>query len=119
MEDLLDITALVRADFACKCGCGSDTVDYELTMLIEMMVEHWGQDINIISGHRCLKHNFEVGGAVHSQHLEGRAIDFTIGSVQPMEVYNFLIRCFPKQYGIGKYVTFTHIDTRTDGPARW
>jgi len=60
-----------------------------------------------------------VGGSPKSQHLVARAIDFSIRGVSPEDVYNYLDKKYAGKYGVGRYGTFTHIDTRTGPAARW
>ena len=112
-----------RKEFRCPCGCGCDTVDVELLRILEAIRAHFDRPIKITSGHRCLAHNFTVGGAMPkrniggSQHLYGRAADIVINGVDPALVYELA-----DQMGIGgagRYSTFTHIDSRLNGPARW
>ncbi|WP_459594920.1 D-Ala-D-Ala carboxypeptidase family metallohydrolase, partial [Enterobacter hormaechei] len=45
-----------RSEFACRCGCGTSTVDAELLQVITDVREKFGPVV-INSGHRCVKHN--------------------------------------------------------------
>lgn len=117
MGDLSDHFS--RHEFACKCGCGMDTVDAELITVLEKVREAFGgKSIKINSSNRCPAHNAKVGGGVASQHLYSRAADIVITGVNPIGVYEWLDSSYPDQYGIGKYNDFTHIDTR-GVKARW
>ncbi|QDY70127.1 D-Ala-D-Ala carboxypeptidase family metallohydrolase [Qingshengfaniella alkalisoli] len=105
-----------RAEFACNCGCGFNTVDVELVQVLERVRLHYGKPVVINSGCRCASYNARVGGASGSQHLIGRAADIRISGVDPDEVWSWLN---PSHHGgLGRYGTFTHIDTR-DQTARW
>jgi uncharacterized protein YcbK (DUF882 family) len=107
-----------RSEFACKCGCGFDTVDYELILVLEA-VRAWANGMcKVLSGCRCSRHNETVGGSTGSQHKVSRAADIVIRTKTPKEVYEYLDERYPNKYGIGSYETFTHIDTR-DIKARW
>lgn len=108
-----------RKEFACKCGCGFDTVDIETVLMLEEIRAHFGAPITINSGCRCRAHNSGVGGSLHSQHMKGRAADIVVEGVEPSKVQAYLKERFAGLYGIGMYNTFTHFDTRTNGPARW
>jgi len=109
-----------RAEFKCHCDeCHCDTLDYELLCVLHELREHFGVPIHIMSGHRCLKHNRSVGSKDTSQHVQGRAADIMVKDVDPQKVYDTLCEWYPHKYGVGNYDTFTHIDTRTNGPARW
>ena len=107
-----------RAEFACQCGCGFDTVDVELLLILQTMRDDLNATVTVTSACRCLAHNANVGGAENSQHTKGRAADVLVSGVSPTEVHRYIFNKYPDQYGLGKYQTFTHIDSRT-GRARW
>lgn len=108
-----------RHEFACNCGCGSDTVDVETLQLCEEVRELVGAPVMVTSGHRCARHNRRVGGARNSQHVKGRAADLAVPD--PQAVYDALVRRYPDRYGFGCYPRhgFVHVDTRSGLPARW
>ena len=108
-----------RSEFACSCGCGFDTVDIELIKLLESIRTHFGKAVNINSGCRCPEHNAREGGVKTSQHLLGRAADIFIMTVPPIEVAKYIDSKWPNRFGVGVYNSFTHIDSRSNGPARW
>jgi len=105
-----------RSEFACRCGCGFDTIDYEVLRRLQALRQIYAAPITITSACRCAKHNKVVGGKSSSQHLKGRAIDFVVKGVSPFEVYDALNNYW--EGGLGKYDTFTHIDSRNE-KARW
>lgn len=107
-----------RSEFACKCGCGQDTVDYGLVLALETLRNVFGSPVIIGSGNRCHSYNKKIGGAKNSQHLRGKAADFVVIGVSPAEIYHYLCCVFPHSYGIGKYRGFTHFDVR-DNKSRW
>lgn len=107
-----------RAEFACKCGCGYDTVDAELIEVLTEIRQHFGMPITINSGCRCSRYNTQLKGSPRSKHVEGRAADIVIKGISPITVHDYINAKYPKQLGLGKYATFTHVDTRT-GKARW
>ena len=107
-----------RNEFSCKCGCGFDTVDVETLWVLEELRRWFGKPVHINSGCRCVNHNIVVGGSKNSKHLEGRAVDIYIDEVAPEAVYEYLDKLYPDRYGVGKYKTFTHLDTRRER-ARW
>ncbi len=122
---------LSRSEFACRCGCGFDTVDIELAPAIQDSADHFSAvdlvdiRIDITGPNRCARHNEEVGGAINSQHIYGRAADFKLfhrgtgEQVAPDRVADYLESKHPGRFGIGRYSNRTHFDTRTNGPARW
>ena len=103
----------------------------ELAKVIQDSADHFAATDNIdVSVHitgpnRCVKHNADVGGADDSQHIYARAADFKLFNrstgeqIAPERVSHYLRQRYPRKYGIGLYSNRTHIDTRTNGPARW
>lgn len=115
-----------RHEVACSCECGLDTMDFETILAVQDTCDFFALELGldrvtliINSGCRCPAHNAAVGGSANSKHMRCRAIDFKILEVSPDAVYDYLVTRYPMHYGIGKYETFTHLDTRTNGPARW
>jgi len=108
-----------RSEFACKCGCGFDTVDTETLDVLQKLRDHFNESVRITSGCRCAKYNKRIGGAKRSKHVQGRATDIQVANILPAKVANYLSAAYPRKYGIGRYSTFTHIDTRSGGAARW
>jgi hypothetical protein len=78
-----------------------------------------GAGVSVTSGYRDFLYNEAVGGAPGSQHLSFRALDLTVRGMPAPEVYDLLCT-HPSAHrmGLGKYQTFTHIDTR-GFRARW
>ena len=107
-----------REEFACKCGCGFDTVDYELLIVLEDIRVVFGRRVFVDSGCRCSKHNEDEGGKKNSWHKKARAADIRVEGIPPSMIQSYLKGKYPGKYGIGSYVIFTHIDTRLK-EARW
>ena len=131
---------LSRSEFACECGCGFDTVDFQLPYVLQDVANHFtvvdGMDVRItITGpNRCVNHNEKVQYLYNhnyiklsskSQHLYGRAVDVkffnrrTGEQIDPDLVADYLENKYKGKFGIGRYSNRTHVDTRTNGPARW
>jgi len=108
-----------RREFACKCGCGFDTVDAELLEVLEDLRRYFCTRVYIISGCRCLKRNLQVNGSPGSKHMEGRAADMRLDHIDPVIVRLYLEEEYGDKYGIGTYTLFTHLDTRTGVKVRW
>jgi len=106
-----------RSEFACQCGCGFDTVDASTLSILDAVREHFGPVV-VTSGCRCEAHNASIGGAANSQHKLARAADIQVKDVSPYTAYAFVADNYPDA-SIGLYNSCTHIDTRTNGPARW
>lgn len=110
------------SEFRCRC-CGKlhpdgDKPPAELLGFLERIRAHFGKPVYINSGYRCPKHNAAVGGAAKSRHMAGDAADFWIGGEDPAAVFDFASELIGSAGGVGKYDTFTHIDTR-GYRARW
>jgi uncharacterized protein YcbK (DUF882 family) len=105
-----------RAEFACQCGCGFDTVDTVLLEALESIRNEFEKPIRVTSGCRCESHNASIGGALRSQHKEGRASDIKVKGISPRVVADFAEAL---GMSVGRYDTFTHIDSRSGPPARW
>lgn len=122
---------LSRHEFACECGCGFDTVDIALPGILQHTADHFAAEdeinvrIDITGPNRCKSHNAEVGGADNSQHVYARAADFKLFNrytgeqIDPDRVADFIDEQYPNSLGLGRYTNRTHVDTRTNGPARW
>jgi uncharacterized protein YcbK (DUF882 family) len=105
-----------RKEFACKCGCGWDTVDSLLLEALQGRRETSGVPMTINSSCRCEVHNASVGGGVTSQHLAGRAADVVEEGIDPRETQEYFETL---GMSVGRYPTFTHVDSRSGPPARW
>ena len=115
MGDLSDHFS--RSEFACKCGCGFDSVDVEHLRQLETIRQHFGRAVRSNSSCRCVNHNAAVGGSSGSYHLVARASDIVVDGVSPQDVYDFADRM--GFGGVGLYSGWVHVDSRTNGPARW
>lgn len=103
-----------RSEFACKCGCGFDTVDYKLAEILDTVRQHFGNPCTINSGCRCERHNIFTNGSLRSQHMLGRAADVVVDGADPHDVAEVALGLGAT--GVKAYYRFTHIDTRTGSP---
>ena len=120
-----------RYELACSCGCGFTSMDFETINIVQEACDHFAGEqgvgkvmLTINSAARCLTYNRKPvskggpGSNNKSQHPLANAMDFSISGVSPLEVYEYLNNKYPTQYGIGRYVEFTHFDSR-NYKARW
>lgn len=105
-----------REEFACKCGCGFDTVDFMLLESLEAIRHNFDSPVTVNSGCRCVAHNEAVDGSSVSQHLVGRAADIVVEGKSPDAIAEYAESL---GLSVGRYATFTHVDTRTNGPSFW
>lgn len=112
-------------EFACHCGCGFGTrpgdVNPALLGGLEILRALCGaKPVIMNSGCRCAAHNAAIGGARNSEHLRGNAADVAIPGMPARDVAEIaadLVDVF-RDGGIGRHVTFTHLDVRGRA-ARW
>lgn len=95
-----------------------------LCLQLEKLRAYFGLPITIISGYRSPAYNLKIGGASHSQHMQGRAADIVIPGISAAKVHSMSLRLHAAGElvigGLGEYDGFTHIDIReTDRLIRW
>ena len=76
-----------------------------------------GRPLIVLSAYRTLERNRLIGGARHSQHFQGRALDLEVPQEWTVEeFYERLVMLahttLPKMRGIGKYLWGCHVDVR-------
>lgn len=79
----------------------------------------WGRRLDVVSGYRTLVHNAEVGGALHSAHLDAQALDLKPEDPDDVDQLHDLVLAMhragelPKLGGLGYYPgRWIHVDTR-------
>lgn len=130
-----------RSEFECECGCGFDTVDFELINMLQDSVSYFEKKYNsiisveITGGDRCVEHNETIQKeyvknyipySSKSTHLEAKAADHKHYyhkddikiQIPPLEVYNYYDKKYPTSKGIGLYSNRVHADSRSL-KARW
>ena len=118
-----------EVEFKCKCGKCELPSNVPSDELIDILCEirnHFDKPLIINSAYRCSEHNAKVGGAKHSQHTVGSAVDFTIKGIPTEEVYKYVIQVYGERpLGIAVkrnkedvFKGFVHLDTRGK-KARW
>ena len=114
------------SEFRCKDGTDvpEELMD-NVTLLCEnlqVLRDHIGKPIRVISGYRSPKYNRRIGGARRSQHMTAKAADIKVKGMTPAEVKAAIVELIKEgkmmKGGIGLYTTFTHYDVRGRN-ARW
>ena len=100
-----------RYEFRCRCGCGFNTVDWELLECLQEIRNLIGQPIGINSGARCFAHNVAVDGKPKSYHLKGQAADIR-SALGSEKLYEIIDNIWPLKYGLIRYRNFAHFDVR-------
>ena len=94
----------------------------ELAENLQVLREHIGKPIIVISGYRSPKYNRKIGGARRSQHMKAKAADIVVPGMKPDEVREVILALIKegkmKKGGVGRYTTFIHYDVR-GWNARW
>lgn len=107
-----------RSEFACKCGCGGNTVDARLLELLTTFRGYFDKPIIITSGYRCENWNRKQNGSPKSQHLVGKAADFYVKGEDIEVVYSIVNDAMADWGGVGLYDSWIHLDVRPT-KARW
>ena len=114
------------SEFKCKDGTHVPEELFENVQLLcdnlQVLRDHIGKPIRVISGYRSPKYNRRIGGARKSQHMTAKAADIKVSGMTPAEVKSAIVSLIKDgkmmKGGIGLYKTFTHYDVRGRN-ARW
>ncbi len=112
-------------ELACKCGeCTTHINDINANLIYQLqkLRDNFGLPINIASGYRCEKHNEKIGGAKHSQHLQGRAVDISTKNLSAADKYRLIQQVFRlgSFHGVGIGGNKLHVDVRLGNtPVFW
>lgn len=112
---------LTWAELACRDGTPypqlfiDDGRCARLAALFEAIRAWHARPITVLSAYRTPSHNRRIGGARHSQHLQGRALDLRSPQGIPLPTFITEIRDAAADLGLrglGLYPTFVHVDLR-------
>ena len=105
-----------------RCKDGTDVPDeymdnvQELAENLQVLRDHLGKSIRVISGYRSPKYNRKIDGARRSQHLTASGADIKITGLLPVEIKVIILDLIRegkmKEGGIGVYKGFLHYDIR-------
>ena len=105
-----DIKYFKKSEFACKCGCGADSMDEKLIRTADKVRSHFGKAITVSSGRRCEKHNAKVGGVANSRHMTGKAMDFCVAGKTAAQVLAYVQTLPEIRYSYAINNTYVHMD---------
>jgi hypothetical protein len=95
-------------------------VDPKVLDAYERLQGAFGQQILVKSGFRDPNKNADVGGAKHSQHIEGTALDLETGDMSHAERLRLIKMASAMGFtGIGVYANNIHLDMRAGPPKMW
>ena len=112
---------LSAKEYQCKCKfkeCRASFITIRLKTVYKKFRKAVGIALTILSGNRCQRHNFNVGGAKKSRHLDGEGID--IDSDNLLSVFSLEeVKKIAKESGFTyiKYYPnkkFFHLDVRLE-----
>lgn len=111
-----------------RCRDGSDVPGEfmdnvrRLAENLQVLRDHVGKPIRIISAYRTPSYNRKIGGAKKSQHMVAKAADIKVSGMHPDDVRKEILTLIKEGKmapgGVGRYRTFTHYDHRGRN-ARW
>ena len=108
----------ITPQMACHC-CGQVRLDPTLVPLLLAVQDAIGRPLSVSSGFRCKAHNTAVGGAVGSQHCQGKAADLLcLGRDDQAKIIEQAKIVGFTGIGIDLNFTFVHVDVRSL-PASW
>lgn len=106
-------------EFACSDGSDVVFVSQALADILENIRMHFGKPVHINSGYRTVSYNASIkNSSKKSQHCNGLAADIRVEGVSPDRVADYAEQLLGDHGGVGRYKTFTHVDTRSE-KARW
>jgi uncharacterized protein YcbK (DUF882 family) len=113
-------------EFNCKDGSPVPEMYFdnvqELAKNLQVIRDHIGEPLQILSGYRSPTHNKKVGGKSKSYHMKAMAADIACKSLTPKKLHSLILTLIAKgkvkNGGLGLYPGFVHYDI---GPAnrRW
>lgn len=96
-------------EFACKDGTDKILVCLTNVKNLQKARDRRKLPMHINSGYRTATHNAAQGGETNSLHLFGYAADYYFDGVNPAEEY--AVQNSSHHGGVGKYASFTHLDS--------
>jgi len=91
---------------------GEAKMDMQVIINLQVVRDHFGKKVVVISGYRTSRHNRNIGGHSESLHLKGMAVDWYIEGVSVYEMARVAKECGFTGIGIYKYSVHTDIGER-------
>lgn len=86
----------------------------------EQVQGEFGRALPVVSGYRDAAANAKAGGARHSQHMNGDALDIDVSGLSKQERVKLIQLASAKGFtGIGIYKNSIHVDMRDGPPVAW
>ena len=108
------------SEFLCPC-CHTGQPAALLVFFLDNVRRAWDAPIRVNSGHRCPRHNKEVGGAIQSRHLIGCAADIAPVHTELIEPFKYLLGHLTARlqgWEVKVYPRFVHVAVPRDEAAR-
>lgn len=95
-------------------------VSKEVVGTWEQVQGDFGRALPVVSGFRDPARNATAGGAKHSQHMDGNALDIDVSSLSREERVKLVQMASARGFtGIGIYKNSIHLDMRKGAPVAW
>ena len=94
----------------------------KLAKNLQVLRDHLGEPLRILSAYRTPEHNAKVGGKKNSFHMKAIAADISCRSKTPKQLHSIIEKLIAErkmnQGGLGLYPGFVHYDCRGT-KSRW
>jgi len=107
-------------ELQCPC-CKEFKMNVEFMIKLNKLRADLGFPFIITSGYRCEKHNKEIGGAKHSAHLTGNAVDIAVSHEKALDIVSEATSYGMNGVGVSQkgQGRFIHIDDKHESPTIW
>ncbi len=108
-------------EICCPCGKCKTAIDLEHIFRVQVLRYVFDEALTVNSWHRCVEYNNTIlGSSKNSQHILGRATDFSTKGWSSEKKHKFIELALSLGFsGIGIYSTFIHLDSRKGSKSIW
>jgi len=96
-----------------------DMMDSTILMSLDILRELVKRPFTITSSYRSISYNKKVGGAKHSQHRTGKAVDVSTYGWSSVDKAKLVLEALKMDLSVGIAKSFIHIDCRAGKPKIW